>query len=238
MSDGRILGVDACRAGWIGVVLSDDDPSFHFAPEISLLVDVAAMGGSLEAVAIDIPIGLPDTSRRRADGLARKAAGPRWASVFITPVRAALQAEDYDSASSANRQLAGEGISRQAFALRTKILQVDRWVHQTDHRVVEVHPEVSFAQLAGQVLHVGKSTWAGAALRRRLLASAGIALPDDLGPAGDRAGIDDVLDAAAAAWTAPAPGQRPGVADARPTRDLQRRPGLRDMDMTTVAATA
>jgi predicted RNase H-like nuclease len=93
MSDGRVLGVDACRAGWIGVVLSYDDPSFHFAPEISLLVDVAAMGGSLEAVAIDIPIGLPDTSRRRADGLARGAAGPRWASVFITPVRAALDAE-------------------------------------------------------------------------------------------------------------------------------------------------
>jgi predicted RNase H-like nuclease len=202
MSGGRVLGVDACRTGWVGVVLSAGDPSFHFAPDISLLADLAAAGGSLDAVAIDMPIGLPDASRRQADVLARKAAGPRWASVFITPVRAALEAEGYDAASSVNRQLAGEGISRQAFALRPKILQVDRWVHETRHRVVEAHPEVSFAQLAGQVLRLGKSTWAGAILRRRLLTGAGIALPDDLGPAGERAGIDDVLDAAVTAWTA------------------------------------
>jgi predicted RNase H-like nuclease len=37
--------------------------------------------------------------------------------------------------------------------------------------------------------------------RRELLASAGIALSDDLGVAG-RAAVDDVLDAAAAAWSA------------------------------------
>jgi predicted RNase H-like nuclease len=38
-------------------------------------------------------------------------------------------------------------------------------------------------------------------LRRRLLASNGIELPDDLQDAG-AAGVDDVLDAAAAAWSA------------------------------------
>ncbi len=151
---------------------------------------------------IDIPIGLPDTGRRRADLLARKAAGPRWASVFITPVRAALEAGDHLSASAINRRLTGEGISRQAFALQTKILQVDRWVRQTRRRVVEVHPEVGFAQLAGEPLHLSKSTWAGAARRHQLLAGAGIVLACDLGIAGEKAGIDDVLDAAVAAWTA------------------------------------
>jgi predicted RNase H-like nuclease len=202
MSGGLVLGVDACKAGWLGVVLSDSGPSFHFATEIGDLLDMASRDGSPEAVAIDIPIGLPDASRRQADGLAREVIGPRWASVFITPVRAALGAEDYDLATSANRQLAGEGISRQAFGLRTKILQVDQWVRYTHHRVVEVHPEVSFAQLAGKTLHLSKSTWAGAVLRRRLLANAGIVLPEDLGAAGEKAGVDDVLDAAIAAWTA------------------------------------
>jgi Protein of unknown function (DUF429) len=49
-------------------------------------------------------------------------------------------------------QAHGEGISRQAFALQAKILQVDAWVRQTQHRVVEVHREASFAQLAGAAL--------------------------------------------------------------------------------------
>jgi predicted RNase H-like nuclease len=51
-------------------------------------------------------------------------------------------------------------------------------------------------------LHSRKSTWAGIAERRHLLTEAGIVLPDDLGPVGEKAAIDDVLDAAVAAWTA------------------------------------
>ena len=65
----------------------------------------------------------------------------------------------------------------------------------------EVHPEVSFHALAGAELPYAKHSWAGHALRRSLLSAAGIDLPDDLGEAG-RAGPDDVLDAAAVAWTA------------------------------------
>ncbi len=38
--------------------------------------------------------------------------------------------------------------------------------------------------------------------RRTLLRSAGIHLDQDFGPAGARAGVDDMLDAAVAAWTA------------------------------------
>jgi predicted RNase H-like nuclease len=70
MSGGQVLGVDACKAGWLGVLLSDSRPSFHFAPEIGDLLDMASTDGSREAVAIDIPIGLPDANRRQADGLA------------------------------------------------------------------------------------------------------------------------------------------------------------------------
>ncbi len=202
MGGGRVLGVDACKLGWFGIVISDGDLRAFFAPRIRDLVDAATAGGELAAVAIDIPIGLADTGRRRADELARKAIGPRWASVFVTPVRAALAAGDYGTAAAENRRLAGEGISRQAFALQPKILDVDRWVRQVPLRVVEVHPELSFAQLAGEPLRQRKSTWAGAALRRSLLAQAGIVLPDDLGRAGEQARTDDVLDAAIAAWTA------------------------------------
>jgi predicted RNase H-like nuclease len=64
---------------------------------------------------------------------------------------------------------------------------------------VDVHPEASFAQLASTTLESRKSTWAGMTRQRQLLAAAGIVLPENLGPAGDKAASDDVLDAAAAA---------------------------------------
>jgi predicted RNase H-like nuclease len=202
VSGWRVLGVDACKAGWIGIALSQGTLNAHAAAGIGDLVEDASRAGPLTVIAIDIPIGLPDTGRRQADLLVRKAVGPRRASVFVTPVRPALEAHDYASAAALSLRLAGEGISRQAFGLQAKILQVDRWVRQTRQHVVEVHPEASFAQLAGAPLQSPKSTWAGIARRREPLAGASIVLPEDLGPAGEKAAIDDVLDAAAAAWTA------------------------------------
>ena len=162
-----------------------------------------------------MPIGLPDAGRRQADVLARQLAGPRWASVFMTAVRAALEEVDYAAATAVNVKLAGEGISRQAHGLRAKIVQVDRWVRNAPNRVVEIHPEVSFACLAGAPLGVSKSTWAGAARRRQLLAGAGIVLAEDLGLAGEKAGVDDILDAAVAAWAA----VRVASGQARPVPD-------------------
>ena len=70
-----------------------------------------------------------------------------------------------------------------------------------DNRVYEVHPEVSFVALAGQHLEVSKKQWNGHNARRALLAAHGILIPDDLGNTGT-VGADDVLDAAAAAWSA------------------------------------
>jgi predicted RNase H-like nuclease len=202
MDSDRVMGVDACSAGWVGLVLSGSDTSGYFAPNIEDLMAAAERDGPLKVVAIDMPIGLPDASLRAADVAARQASGPRRASVFMTPVRTALQHEDYDLASAENRRATGKGISRQAFGLRRKILEVDRWIRQTPLRVVEIHPEVSFARLAGGTLVHSKSTWTGAIQRRRLLAETGVQLADELGVAGDRAGTADVLDAAAAAWTA------------------------------------
>ena len=223
MGSKRVLGVDACRAGWVGIALDGGDVRAYFAPGMAELAGRAAADGPVTVIAIDIPIGLPDASRRRADQLAREALGPRWPSLFITPVRAAVEADDYRDAAAENRRRAGEGLSRQAFNLQAKIRDVDQWLHAASPvppqanrelsfsaqvgspgpaQVVEAHPELSFAAMAGAPLRSRKTTWAGAAERRALLGQAGLLLPDDLGLAGDRAGVDDVLDAAAAAWTA------------------------------------
>ena len=97
-------------------------------------------------------------------------------------------------------ELTGLSFSAQAWALRDKMLETDR-VAGADARVREVHPEVSFRTMAGAPLLYPKSTWGGLILRRRLLEHHGIVFPDDVGPA-EVAGFDDVLDAAAAAWSA------------------------------------
>jgi predicted RNase H-like nuclease len=205
MSGGRVLGVDACRAGWVGITLSGGRADAFFAPWIRELADRAGADGPMLVIAIDIPIGLADAGRRAADVLARKELKGRWPSLFITPVRAAVEAAGYQAAAAENRRLAGEGFSRQAFALRAKILDVDQWLQAgspAPARVVEAHPELSFAAMAGAPLRSRKTTWAGAVQRRALLAQAGIVLDGGLGLAGEQAGVDDVLDAAAAAWTA------------------------------------
>ncbi|GAB7046949.1 DUF429 domain-containing protein [Catenuloplanes indicus] len=198
----RVLGADAYKGGWVGVLLDGDGDRLqvHAAPTIAALV---AQAGPVDVAGIDIPIGLPDRTRRRADQDARALLGPRASSVFYTPVRAALTCPDYAAANAENRRLAGEGISAQAYRLGPKILDVDAWLRAGAHpRTIEVHPELSFARMAGGPLPDSKKTWSGTVRREELLRQHGVLLPRDIGPAGRLVPVDDVLDAAAAAWTA------------------------------------
>lgn len=178
------------------------DMRAYVGATIDVLVATADADGPLEVIGIDIPIGLPVSGTREADRLARTVVGRRWQSVFATPVRAALEAPTHAEATRLAAAATGKGISQQAYRIGPKILQVDAWVTTTEHVVVEVHPEVSFAIMAGHPLAHPKSTWAGVEERRQILAAAGIVLPTDIGEAGTMAGVDDVLDAAAAAWSA------------------------------------
>ena len=106
----------------------------------------------------------------------------------------------YAEANEIAAQLLGKKISQQAWALRANIARVAE-VAEADRRIIEVHPEVSFRALAGAHVGFPKMTWNGQALRRRALERAGIMLPDELGEGGD-VPVGDVLDAAAAAWSA------------------------------------
>ena len=59
----RVLGVDGCRAGWLGIVLDDGHPEAVFAP---MIADLVTNIGPVEGISIDIPIGLLDHGRRTA----------------------------------------------------------------------------------------------------------------------------------------------------------------------------
>ncbi len=193
-------GIDGCPQGWVAVVLVDG--VFSAARIAATLRRLVADLPDAEAIGVDIPIGLPGDADwpRPADLLARAFIGLRRSSVFMTLPRAAWTAATVDEARLTCRRLTGHSIPAQTWALRDRVLEADE-VARDDRRVCEVHPEVSFAQLAGGPLPHAKSNWSGAMLRRRLLADHGIAIPDDLGTAG-AAKVDDVLDAAAAAWSA------------------------------------
>jgi predicted RNase H-like nuclease len=166
---GVVMGVDGCSRGWVGVAVTGVGVKALFAPTISELAEAALDFGEVKVMAIDIPIGLPDAGGRKADVLARRSVGLRSSSVFSTPVRGAVEADIYEDAAQVQRRMGGSGLTRQAFGLRTKIREVDAWLPSAACRVVEVHPEVSFAELAREPLAHGKTTWAGAEQRRRLL---------------------------------------------------------------------
>lgn len=188
----RAAGVDLAGGGLAVVVLEEDRLVDAFRCETfaeALLVDA-------EVVGVDIPIGIPDAGTRPADEAARRFVGPRASSVFTTPLRRVLEAETYADARAVATELTGKSISAQAYALRRRILELDEYAH-ADERVIEVHPEVSFRELAHRPL-LSKHRTDGLAERRALLEQAGIEVP----PSVPRLKEPDLLDATVAAWSA------------------------------------
>jgi predicted RNase H-like nuclease len=185
-----VAGVDACHRGWVAIVIEAGRfADLLFATTFAKLLEELE---DAQSIGVDIPIGLPAAGVRAADLAARAFVGPRRSSVFPTPPRAALVAATY---ADARRLL--PSLSAQSFALRKKILEVEDFL---DERVLEVHPEVSFAALAGGHLRYSKRTWNGQIERRRLLAATGIEVPDEV--TAGHAAADDVLDAGIVAWSA------------------------------------
>jgi predicted RNase H-like nuclease len=198
-----VLGVDGCRSGWVGVVLAPGRPIVGmFGATIAVLVEAAgAAAGSLQAIGIDMPVHPPEAGYRQADLAARVHLGRKASSIFPTPARSVLDAPSYADACAVARALDGRAISRQAWALRPKILEVGAWLPAAPCPVHEVHPEVSFSLLTGAPIMAAKRSAVGLAARRQALLAAGIVAPTDLADARGVA-ADDVLDAAVVAWSA------------------------------------
>ena len=162
-----VAGVDGCRAGWI--VLHDGCATVH--------PDFAAVLAALPydaVVAVDIPIGLIDehvAGGREVDRAARVELGPKRSSVFSAPPRYALAARTLPDA-----RRRGARLTLQTLNLLPRIEDVDGvMTPELQSRVFEVHPELSFAAMAGgSPVLTPKRTAAG----------------------------DDLLDACALAWSA------------------------------------
>lgn len=203
--DGRgLAGIDGCRGGWFAVTETNGRIGWFLAADFAAAI--RQLDGSA-LIAVDIPIGLPDAGPRDCDRLARQRLGPRrGSSVFPAPLRAVLGAAGYAEACARHRDIDGRGMSRQAWNITPKIAEVDGVVRAIGQsRVHEVHPELSFAELAGRPLDNNKKRPAGHDERLRFL-------QDEFPPVhlervlrarpSQRVGKDDVIDAFACLWSA------------------------------------
>lgn len=190
--------MDAWVKGWVSVELVDG--VFASADTASRLADLITTK-AYDAITVDIPMGLLDAGFREAEAEARAVLGPRRSSVFATPPRPVLLEMTFDEANSLSRRLTGQGLSRQSYALGPRVLEADSLYKDSALRLFEVHPEVSFTMMGDGPPSAAKKTWHGLQDRISRLAAVGIAVPADIGAAA-QAGPDDVLDAAAAAWSA------------------------------------
>jgi predicted RNase H-like nuclease len=181
----RVAGVDGCKLGWVAVVLAGGRfLEARLIPGVEASFDELADVGR---IAIDVPIGY---GPREADALARALVG--GSSVFSIP-----EQEKFDAPFGE-----GGGISAQAHALGDRIRHVTGLAVR-DKRFREVHPELCFTAMNDMKrLKYRKKSAGGAFERLGLLRKHGINIdPGMLGAAGT-VPLDDLLDAAACAWTA------------------------------------
>ena len=198
-----VAGADGCRAGWVRFAVE--------VPSLATSVDVVDLAellrnrpSDLACIGIDIPIGLLNGSRA-CDKAARKLLGqPRGASVFAAPCRAALSETTHAAASQINHDKTGRGLSQQAFGIIPKIKQVDDAITPGCQQwAFEVHPEVCFWALNQRLpMKRNKNKKDGATERIAVLRPIFSEIERHLANRPPRVGADDLLDAAAAAWTA------------------------------------
>lgn len=190
------IGVDGCTNGWVAVAIAE---GFVRASVHRDFADVIDHYGEADVIGVDMPLGLVPSDRRDADREARRFLSGQASCVFPAPPRPVLEALDYGDACGIALRVSGKSISRQSYAIVEKMRQVDAFA--AEPRLFEVHPEVSFRLLGDARIPWSKKTYGGMRRRLSLLRSAGVELPDDLDEA-NAVGIDDVIDAAAAAWSA------------------------------------
>lgn len=96
------------------------------------------------------------------------------ARVFSPPSPETLACDTFPQANAANRRATGKGLSKQAWNLVPKVREARtlRGRLPASARMIEVHPEVCFAQLAGKPIALSKKTEEGARVRVDVLCKA------------------------------------------------------------------
>lgn len=211
-----LAGVDGCRGGWVVVLRSTDGNETPRARLCASFAEILALDEAPVIIAIDMPIGLAETTARggRACEIeARKHLAGRQSSVFSVPARAAVMQTDYAEACAVALLHSDppRKVSKQCFGLFPKIREIDALMTpDLQDRVYECHPELAFWALNdGAAMSLPKKVKNranpdGIAERRALLMRYGFDetfLTQKLWPV-SRVGPDDFIDACALVCTA------------------------------------
>jgi len=195
-----VAGVTPCAPGWL--VASAKLHGATFAPEaprvLGSFAEVLDERPSFSVIALNAPVGYIDDVHeggRTCDRMARALLGRRGSTVHNAPTRASLQEE---------ADVADDGLDAITNVLLRRYREVAAEMAPYRQRTVfEVHPELSFFQINGDVpLRWSKKTEAGmeeriALLKMRVPGSERL-LEAEL----DGVPMSHLLDAAAILWTA------------------------------------
>ena len=150
----KYVGVDGCKAGWIGVGL-DDGKDWEVKACVDFS-DMLAHFGDACVILVDMPIGLPKDGKptfRACDEDARRELGERGQSVFKVPSRQFVnKAMDnpcwgHPEANKWSKSQYCAGISVQSFAITRKIGELDKTLPLDENaspKIREAHPEICF----------------------------------------------------------------------------------------------
>jgi predicted RNase H-like nuclease len=192
-----VLGVDGWRGRWAGALLDDGGVTLLALDDVAAVLAVPGV----DAVAVDMPIGLSYDGPRACDVAARRLLGRAGSSVFPAPLRPVLGAGDYAEACRLSVDASGKALSKQAWFLVPSIRTLDDALGDPpDPRVHEVHPELAFRALDERVRDP-KVTARGLAQRLAALRPV-MDVERALAGAPERLPAVDALDACAAAWSA------------------------------------
>jgi predicted RNase H-like nuclease len=117
-------------------------------------------------ILIDIPIGLKNGGRgeRLSDLGACRILKARKSSIFPVPCREAVYMESYKKACEVNEKLKGKRISKQAWNIVPKILDVDSFLVEnkiSQEKIKEVGPKVYFQVFKGFPMKYSKKSHDG-----------------------------------------------------------------------------
>ena len=194
----KVLGVDGCAGGW---VVCDSELNITVVPTANELLRL--LDPNTACMGIDIPIGVPQLGERACDRELRTWLKTKASSIFSPAPRLVQNCDSHADAVAVLRHHDQPGVSIQAWGINKKIVEIDRVLPRgVPDRVVEVHPEASFAAMNNDVPIITKKRTADGReerlkVLRRHFGDALDSLPTRL----PGAAPDDILDAVAAMWS-------------------------------------
>lgn len=169
-AEGRFIGVDGCKGGWIGAVIEDGSLEVKRYDSILQLVEAYPVS---DGFLVDMAIGLQESAEDiRPDDAARKMLVSRASTVFPVPARQAVYADGEERQKKANIAVLGKSLAKQSIAIIPKIRELDEFLNEhTEYKnvICESHPELCFARLKGEVLISRKKEFPGFSERVHIL---------------------------------------------------------------------